>query len=573
MKILKNIIWLTALVVLAACEVSDVIPYPTVYGQITEFEVEGQCNADGGSSYSTAIDKENRRVTIYVTDTVNLARLRVTKLTASGISYNPDVDYKDTPVVLPDSAACEDYSRFPKYGITKPTPSQNTVVDFRDSVNFIVRTYQDYKWIVDVKQVIKNEIELENQVGNPVIDTEQRNIVVNVSRNQDLRKVKVKKFQIGGEHATVNPNPLKTETFDFLNLNRFIVLTGWGEIQVWNVIVSHSDAAVEASATAFTRNTSMTISGNKPNGSTPSVMYRRSDESLWHAAPQSAMTLTATTYTVTIKGLQPGTKYLYKVEAGSSSVSEQETTTLVNQQLPNSSFDEWSTDASNNKLVCPWALGGTQYWDTGNRGATTVGNSNSVFTDDTSTGSGKAAFLESKYIVIKFAAGSIFTGKYLKTEGTNGVLGFGRPFKGFPTRMTFDYKYNCATIDRIGDNNYSHLKGKPDIGQVYIALWHIEEGQEAEYQGEKYPLIIRTKPGADQSLFSKDDPRVIAYAQMSQDKTVSDWTSETLTLEYKNTTQAPTHILVVASSSKYGDFFVGGVGSALTIDNTQLHYD
>jgi hypothetical protein len=35
----------------------------------------------------------------------------------------------------------------------------------------------------------------------------------------------------------------------------------------------------------------------------------------------------------------------------------------------------------------------------------------------------------------------------------------------------------------------------------------------------------------------------------------------------------PTHILVVASSSKYGDFFTGGVGSTMVLDNMKLIYE
>ncbi len=573
MKILKNIIWMTALVVLGACEVSDDIPYPIVYGQITEFEVEGQCGADGGASFSTSINKDTREITLYVCDKVNLADLRITKLTMAGSTFNPDVDYTDAPTVDLDPQVCDDYANFPKKSFKDPSGSQNTKVDFRKPVTLVVRTYQDYEWTVNVKQIIKREVEVENQVGNAVIDELQRNVIIYVARTQNLRDIKVKKFTLGGESGSVSPDPTMTETYDFYNLRQFVVQTGWGEIQTWTVIVYQTDATVETTATAFYRNNSITISGTKPNGITPEVMYRSVSESTWHSVPEEEIELSSTKYSVTIRNLSPGTKYVYKVKAGTSVTEEQEATTIPLHQLPNRSFDNWSTDADNAKLYCPWGVGETSFWDTGNRGATTVGNSNSVPTDDTSTGSGKAAFLESKYIVIKFAAGNIFTGKYLKTDGTNGILGFGRPFTGFPTKMSFDYKYTTSEITKIGDDKYSYLMGRPDSCQVYIALWHVPEGQEEVYNGEKFPLIIRTRPGAEQSLFSKDNPRVIAYGSMTKGTNVPNWTTETITLDYKNTTQAPTHILVVASSSKYGDFFVGGPGSTLTLDNIQLIYD
>jgi hypothetical protein len=271
--------------------------------------------------------------------------------------------------------------------------------------------------------------------------------------------------------------------------------------------------------------------------------------------------------------LSPSTKYEYKVSSGEFELEPQEFATVAIQQLPNTSFDEWHTDASNSKLLCPWVNGDASFWDTGNRGATTVGNSNSIPTDDNSTGRGMAAYLESKYIVIKFAAGNIFTGSYLKTDGTNGILGFGRPFSGFPTKMSFDYKYKSAIINKVGDDAYKYLMGRPDSCNVYVALWHVEDNEYEEYQGEKYPLIIRTKPGQEQNLFSIDDPRVIAYGQFTKGSTVDSWTSETININYKDTQKAPTHILVVASSSKYGDFFTGGVGSTLVLDNMKLIYE
>ena len=182
--------------------------------------------------------------------------------------------------------------------------------------------------------------------------------------------------------------------------------------------------------------------------------------------------------------------------------------------------------------------------------------------------------------VVQMNAGAFTGGPLLhvihtaeQTDGTNGVLGFGRPFTAFPTKLSFDYRYKSEEISKVGDDAYSHLLGRPDSCNIYVALWHIAEGEHEEFQGDKYPLIIRTKPGMEQNLFYPDDPRVIAYGQFTEGRTINNWTSETIDIEYKNTQLAPTHILVVASSSKYGDFFTGGVGSTLVLDNMKLIYD
>lgn len=568
----KTIVWMAVAFVFAACDIKDDVPYPIVYGQITEFEVEGQCGADGSAGASAVIDKASRTVTLYVSDTVNISSLKITKIGLSGTTYNPDVDYKDSPMVRPDSSACINYALFPKTAFSNVEKGIDTRVNFTHEVKFVVRTYQDYVWTVKVHQVLGREIEVENQIGQAVIDPYLCNAIVYVSREQSLKKLKVKKFTLGGTHGAVTPDPTTYETYDFYNLRRFIVRTGWGKIEQWSVLVCHTDEVVETTAKVLPRNLNATVSGTKPNGVTPKIEYRDASTTEWRTLPATEVKTTATTYTATIGGLRPSTKYVCRVTAGDVQLEQQEFSTVSLQQLPNASFDDWSTDASNSKLYCPWATGATSFWDTGNRGATTVGNSNSVPTEDTSTGSGRAAFLESKWIVIKFAAGNIFTGTYLKTDGTNGVLGFGRPFTAFPSKLSFDYKYVSKPIDKF-DESLAHLKGEPDSCSVYIALWHVEDNEYEEFQGEKYPLIIRTKPGKDQNLFSPDDPRVIAYGQFTKGSTVSNWTSETITLDYKNTELAPTHILVVASSSKYGDFFTGGVGSTLVVDNMKLIYE
>ena len=573
MRIYKNIVYIAVtLFAIVSCDIKDDIPYPIVHGQITEFEVEGQCGPDGGSNYTTVIDKEAKKVTLYVCDTVNVANLRITKISVAGTTFNPDVDYKDAPALFPDSALCANYQKFPKQAFSKTDDGSDTRVNFTHPVRFVVRTYQDYEWTVTVNQVVNREIEVENQIGKAVIDPATQNAVVYVSINQSLKRLKVHKFTLGGQNGKVSPDPTKEDTYDFYTKKEFRVETGWGETQMWTVSVYQTEEEVSTSAHAFARNNSMTIYGDKPNGTVPVIEYKKASSSVWEVVPESRISTTSITYTTTVEGLEPATKYHYRVTAGESSAEEQEASTVAIQELPNASFDDWSTDAANSKLYYPWAQGGTSFWDTGNKGATSVGDSNSKPSSDISSGSGQSAYLESKYIVIKFAAGNIFTGKYLKTDGTNGILGFGRPFVSFPKQLTFDYKYTSKEIDKVGDSAYEYLKGRPDSCSVYIALWHVEGDQLQEYEGEKYPLIIRTKPGADQSLFSPSNPGVIAYGQFTSGSTVSNWTTETIDIKYYNTELTPTHILVVASSSKYGDFFTGGVGSTLVLDNMKLIY-
>ena len=121
-------------------------------------------------------------------------------------------------------------------------------------------------------------------------------------------------------------------------------------------------------------------------------------------------------------------------------------------------------------------------------------------------------------------------------------------------------KYNCATISNSNDE-YKHLIGQPDTCSVYIAL--VDSPQ---------PIEIRTNP-KNRQLFDKNAPYVVAYGQFQSGETIPDYIPFEITLDYNSTDRVPTYILIVASASKYGDFFTGGVGSVLCIDDLELLYD
>jgi hypothetical protein len=47
----------------------------------------------------------------------------------------------------------------------------------------------------------------------------------------------------------------------------------------------------------------------------------------------------------------------------------------------------------------------------------------------------------------------------------------------------------------------------------------------------------------------------------------------TLPLVYRDATRIPSYLVIAAASSRYGDYFTGGVGSVLYIDEFELIYD
>ena len=229
--------------------------------------------------------------------------------------------------------------------------------------------------------------------------------------------------------------------------------------------------------------------------------------------------------------------------------------------LPNSDFDSWWLDG---KVWNPWPENGEQYWDTGNKGATTLGPSNTQPTDDTPTGTGLAARLETKFVGIgmlgKLAAGNLFAGKYVRTDGTNGILDFGHPFTDRPTGLSGYMKYTTAPISSV-TTGFENLKGRPDTCIIWCALIDADS-----------PFQIRTNP-KDRNLFDPEADNVIAYGKYETGTDVPAYVPFHFDLVYKDTQRAPKYILVTCSASKYGDYFTGGNGAILFIDDFKLTYD
>lgn len=547
----KLICYTFCILAIASCAIENDIPYPIVDGSILDITVEGQCAAEGSSSSQATIDKNSYSVKLYVDDTVDLRNLRITKLTVS-----------NDATLLIDSTVCNNYAKFPTvgFGSLDDIPiSSDTRVDFSNTVKMTLRTYQDYDWKITVEQIVKRSVVMENQIGNAIIDAINHNVIVYVSKDQRLDQIKVTTFDLGGEHGTVYPDPTAETYYDFSQPRTFYVSQGWEETSlIWTVYVYQTEESASGEVSVFTRATNATLSGSVQSGKEPVIEYKKTTDSDWTTQPSSSIEISGTDYTTLLQQLTPGTEYECRVSVDGTIVGSQNFSTAPATLLTDGSFDNWNQDG---KLWNPWPTGGTSFWDTGNKGAVTISDSNSIPTDETCNGSGLAASLESKYLVLKFAAGNIFTGSYVKTVGTNGVLSFGRPFTSFPSKLRINYKYTSATIDKVGEDALSYLKGRPDSCHIYIALTDWDE-----------PREIRTRP-SERQLFDKTDSKIIAYAELVQGSSTSTYQQKDLVLDYRYTNRTPKYIVVVATASKYGDYFTGGVGSKLWLDNFELIYE
>lgn len=295
------------------------------------------------------------------------------------------------------------------------------------------------------------------------------------------------------------------------------------------------------------------------------------------AATFVAGTIEGGVMTATAEGLTQNTAYSFTAVYGGFETAAMTFTTLAYPQLPNAGFELWSTYSSNDAAIPDATYPG--FWDTGNHGSRSMKMvaTDITYKDSSVKHSGQySAKLESKFVGIgsigELAAGNIFTGKYLDTEGTNGVLGWGQPFSSpaRPKALKGYVKYSPVAVTRAKTNPAGKAVGDMDEGIIYIALLSADDDtRENTHKG--WPVVIRTK---NTQLFDQNAANVIAYGEkVFTSATPGDGMIEfTIDLTDVHGNLDMAKILVVASSSRYGDYFTGGAGSTMWLDDLELVY-
>ena len=543
-----------------SCAIENDIPYPIVEAAITGMTVEGQRNNPDGSSAGAEINNSARTVVLYVNDSIDITDLKITKLSVSNAAE-----------IVADSAACADIDHFPTAGFSSldsVSNSANTRVDFSKPVNFTLRTYQDYVWKVTVNQIINRDIRVEGMQSN-TIDEKNHRVIIYVGQDQDLSNIQIEALDLGGEFGevrTVNNVPI-SDVHDFSSGEgiEFYARLNWEDKDdwtKWTVFVYHSASGAVGSSSVFPMCVNAIVTGSVQSGRTPVIEYREQRSSSWETLDASAVTVNGTNYSATISHLTPGTAYLYRVSVDGEAGEEQSFTTVRSIALENGSLENWSEGATvtGRPYVIPNAEG-SDFWGTGNPGAAAF--IDNLTTSTTESVSGKAARLESKDAIIKLGAGNLFTGDF-SLNGIDGLLHFGRPFSSFPTALRLYYKYTSTPITEIYKDAPSYMesfRNNPDTCHIYIALSDKSE-----------PYVINTK-ASERQLFDKNDANIIAYGEYLSHETTSSYQQIEIPLTYRATNRTPKYIIIVCAASKWGDYYVGGVGSTLWLDEMELVYE
>lgn len=520
-RFIKILLFLFGSMLFVGCIKND-LPFPQIQQNITELKVYGE-------SRPTLIDSATMTATVYLEEWVDIE----------------NVTFDEFEVT--------------KGGEVSPNLLEGTY-DLSSPIIVDITLYQTYQWLVKAEQNIQRYFTIEGQIGESVIDAVGKRIIVTMPETSKLTSLKVTSMKLGpAEITTYLPN-LLTGTYDFSKPVR-VEVKCFGRSEEWTIYIEVVEQTVSTdNAVAWSQ--VIWAYGSCEAEAHGGFQYRKADEADWIDVESQYVTQNGGALSCKIPHLVPLTEYLVRAVTNEEKGNEITVTTAYTEELPDASFDQWWL--KDGKIWCPWDEGGKPYWDTGNTGAATLGQSNVVPTEHTVTGNGLAAELNTKFVGLfglgKLAAGSVYTGSFKQIDGTNGILDFGRPFTTRPTKLRGYYQYRTADID-YANSELTDLKGRPDSCHIYIALtdWTA-------------PYEIRTNPN-NRQLFNKDADYVIAYGELIYSGTMDDYEPFEIELDYRDKFKTPSYIQITCASSKYGDYFTGGAGAVLYVDEFSLDYD
>lgn len=499
------------------------LPYPKLPQNIFSIAAQGEINP-------ARIDSTDYTVTLFLSEEVDIQAVKFTEF-----KYSPD-------------AVCNKNLLEGAWDLSVPMTVELSL-------------YQNYQWMISAEQNIEYYFTVAGQIGETVIDQIGHRIIVNVPENVDFKNLEVTSIKLGPKGITSLVPDCHVGSHIDLSSPMKIDANAWGRTEDWTI---YAQKTAQVVSTTAVDPWSMVVwaYGNGPAEADNGFEYREEGTSDWIPVSSSDIINKDGAFSCCIKHLKPLSRYTVRARSGENIGNEISVTTQATEILPDGNFDQWWL---NGKIWCPWDENGTQFWDTGNTGAATLGESNVKPSDYVPNGlSGKSAELKTEFKGIasigKLAAGSIYTGSYKKTDGTNGILDFGRPWTVRPTKLRGFYQYTTGEIN-YSNKEMEYLKGRPDTCSIYIALtdWTA-------------PYEIRTNPN-NRQLFDKNANYIIGYGQLERGTSMDSYEEFEIEINYRTTSLAPTYIMITCASSKYGDYFTGSSSSVLYVDQLSLDYD
>ena len=161
-------------------------------------------------------------------------------------------------------------------------------------------------------------------------------------------------------------------------------------------------------------------------------------------------------------------------------------------------------------------------------------------------------------VVKKLAAGCIFTGSMGSTNliKLTASLKWGIPFTLKPKALEGYACYLPKPIN-VADKAHEDLKGTTDTGHIFVLL-------------TDWDKQFTVDPAKDQFV-DFEDSHVIGFGKVTFDETMNGYERFHMDIEYRDD-RTPRYVVIVASSSALGDYFTGGEGSTLFLDEFRFVY-
>lgn len=522
-NILRNILipsFALVSAILGGCIKND-LPYPRVQQNIRKLVADGELR-------SAQIDSTACEVTVFLEETVDIQNVKF-----KSFEYTPGAE---TSVDLHSGT----------YDLSKP-------------IIVTLHKFYDYDWVIKGEQTIERYFSVVGQIGESVVDPIGHRVIVTMPEGTDLTNLTLEQIKLGPAGLTTIKPALVPGKID-LSYPLKISVECYGRSEDWVIYVDLSELVVSTSSVDAWSEVIWAY-GDGPSDVKNGFQYRESGATEWIDVPESRVTQNQGAFSCYIPHLKQSTAYEVRTVSGNDFGNVVEVTTQGTAELPDGDFENWCQIG---KVVFPYAEGGTQFWDTGNTGSSTLGQNLTVSSDHTPHGVGKSAECSTKFVGIagigKLGAGSIFTGRFQRVDGTNGILDFGRPWSLRPTKLRGYFQYKTKAIDYVS-TELASLKGEPDTCVVYVALtdWTT-------------PYEIRTNPKT-RNLFDKNASYIVGYGEMEYSGTMDDFKEFVIDINYKDTSKIPSYIQITCSTSKYGDYFTGADGAVLWVDEFSFEWD
>lgn len=298
------------------------------------------------------------------------------------------------------------------------------------------------------------------------------------------------------------------------------------------------------------------------------LQWKADGAETWNSVASSELTINGDDLSYKLTGLTANTKYTYRFTYITNEEevysAEQEILTEAQTAIYNGGFEDWYTVG---KISICGKESDAKYWNSSNTGsANYVGSVTTQETTFVHSGNSSAK-LATKFATIKLAAASLFTGDFIGLIGSKGAkLDWGVPFTSRPIALKGYYSYTPGSINQgtqpsgVG----APANGANDECQVFCALV-TEQFHVANAAADGYEMTT--------SIDWQNDPRVVAYGQLTKNTSSNGaWQELNIPLEYHSLTTKPTHMIIVCSSSKWGDYFYGSDSSVLYLDDFELVY-